>query len=155
TLLFSAGANLLRGLVSGIESMISSVISTVIGFGRRILGSIEGALGIGSPWKITYWRGQMLAPSPVGRAVSQPGAVSAAAARMVSGATGSPALASLSGPGGSAGSAGAGQGGQVTIVLQLGSLGGGDLDAFFLNWLRRNIRVLGGGSVQTALGYGS
>lgn len=49
SLLFNAGADLLRGLVSGISSMIGSVVSRVVDVGRSILNGIKGALGINSP----------------------------------------------------------------------------------------------------------
>jgi phage-related protein len=51
SILFSAGADLLRGLINGIGSMISGVINKVVDVGRNILGSIKGALGISSPSK--------------------------------------------------------------------------------------------------------
>lgn len=51
SLLFSAGADLLRGLVSGISSMIGHVIDSVVGVGKSILSGIKGALGISSPSK--------------------------------------------------------------------------------------------------------
>jgi phage-related protein len=51
SLLFNAGADLLRGLIKGISSMITGVINSVVDVGRKILNGIKGALGISSPSK--------------------------------------------------------------------------------------------------------
>lgn len=51
SLLYNAGADLLRGLINGISSMIGNVIRKVADIGSSILGSIKGALGIASPSK--------------------------------------------------------------------------------------------------------
>jgi phage-related protein len=49
SLLFNAGADLLRGLINGIGSMVSTMISKAADLGRNILSGIKGALGISSP----------------------------------------------------------------------------------------------------------
>lgn len=51
SLLYNAGADLLRGLINGISSMIGNVVRKVADIGKNILGSIKGALGIASPSK--------------------------------------------------------------------------------------------------------
>lgn len=141
SLLFSAGAALLQGLVHGIESSVGSVISTVIGVGKSILGGIGHALGIGSPSRITYQHGLWLAQGLAMGMDAGAGQLGTAAARMASAAV----------PGGGAYGGGAG-------VVRLEWAGGppsGTLDAAIWTWLRQNVRVKGGGgpqSVQRALG---
>jgi hypothetical protein len=56
-LLWSAGQDLLHGLIGGIESIVGDVIHTVENVGSSVLHGIEGALGIGSPSKEMYARG--------------------------------------------------------------------------------------------------
>jgi phage-related protein len=51
SLLFSAGADLLRGLVNGIGSMAGQVAARAAQIGRDVLNGVKGALGISSPSK--------------------------------------------------------------------------------------------------------
>lgn len=50
-LLYSAGADLLRGLLNGITSMVGQVISRAKQVGQDILNGVKGVLGISSPSK--------------------------------------------------------------------------------------------------------
>jgi phage-related protein len=50
-LLYSAGADLLRGLMNGISSMVGAMIGRAQQIGRDILNGVKGALGISSPSK--------------------------------------------------------------------------------------------------------
>ena len=45
-----------------------------------------------------------------------------------------------------------GRGGRGAVILEVGGTGSGTFDAFLLKWIRENVRVKGGGSVQTAFG---
>lgn len=49
SMLFSAGMNIIQGLINGITSMIGTAISTVTGAVSNIVGAVTGALGIHSP----------------------------------------------------------------------------------------------------------
>ena len=51
SLLYSAGADLLRGLMNGISSMVGQVIGRAKQIGGDILNGVKGALGISSPSK--------------------------------------------------------------------------------------------------------
>jgi len=46
----------------------------------------------------------------------------------------------------------AGGGRAGTVILEFAGTGSGTFDAFLLKWIRENVRVKGGGSVQTAFG---
>lgn len=143
-LLWSAGVSLLQGLIGGIESMIGSVISTVTNIGSSILGSIKGALGIGSPSRITWWHGQMLAAGLIGGMDSMHGQVAAAAGRLAGAAAGHPALA-----------AGAGGGGGTLRLEVTGGSGMSGLDHMFMTWLQHQVRAMGGdpGMFQKKVAY--
>ena len=43
-------------------------------------------------------------------------------------------------------------GGGVNVSLEIGSSSNADFDKFMLQWVRNNVRVKGGGSVQQAFG---
>jgi len=143
SLLFSAGENLIMGLVHGIESMamapvnaMSSIVSDVrslLPFSPAKKGPLSGS---GSPDIAGRKIGQMLA---AGIGSSSP-AVAAAARRMAGSATVT------------AGGGTAGHGAAQQVVIQFASPGGGTLDAAFLKWLRNTIRVQGG-NVQTVVGH--
>lgn len=107
-LLWNAGADLLRGLIGGIKSMITGVIGTVVGIGKSILTSITGALGIGSPSRITFQHGRWLAEGLARGMLAGTPDVTRAAARMASGA--------LPGPGAYP-RAGAAGGGNVYVTV--------------------------------------
>lgn len=51
SLLYNAGADLLRGLMNGIASMVGQVIGRAQQVGRDILNGVKGVLGISSPSK--------------------------------------------------------------------------------------------------------
>lgn len=51
SLLYNAGADLLRGLINGISSMVGQVIARAKGIGSDILNGVKGVLGISSPSK--------------------------------------------------------------------------------------------------------
>lgn len=50
--LFSAGADLIRGLINGIKSMVGAAVAAVSSVASKVVGAAKGLLGIGSPSKI-------------------------------------------------------------------------------------------------------
>ena len=48
-----------------------------------------------------------------------------------------------------------GSGQPVVVNFEVGSSGNADFDKFMLQWIRKNVRVQGGGSTQKAFGFGS
>lgn len=124
-LLWSAGASILKGLISGIESQFSSLVSTA----SNIAGTIKSFLpfspakrgplaGSGSPEN----SGQSIAKNMAKGMLSGAGYVTAAAHHLagsvaLGGTTGSPLGAGI-GPGGYGGAGGSG-GGDVNITIDL------------------------------------
>ena len=55
---------------------------------------------------------------------------------------------------GGSGDSGDSWGGQpsVNVTVEVGSSGNSEFDAFMLKWIRNNVRIKGGGDVQTAFG---
>lgn len=51
-LLWSAGADLVRGMINGVRSMISNLLGVVRDMAARAVSSVKSALGIGSPSKV-------------------------------------------------------------------------------------------------------
>jgi Phage-related minor tail protein len=60
-LLWNAGASLLHGLIGGITSEVGNVIHSVASVGSSILSTVESALGLGSPSRITRQHGMWVA----------------------------------------------------------------------------------------------
>jgi TP901 family phage tail tape measure protein len=147
-LLWSAGADLLHGLIGGIESEVGDVVSETEHVGDSILHGIEGALGIGSPSKFTFVHGQMLGEGlRLGMTSSIP-MLEEASRRM-----GMAALSGLHTPQlGGYGGAGGPQ--QIQVILSLPKTGNAYIDSLF-EQLRVEVRHRGGGgpySAQRAFG---
>lgn len=56
-ILYSAGRDIVQGLINGITSMIGSVTSVVSNIGSSILGGFKSILGIGSPSRVMFQHG--------------------------------------------------------------------------------------------------
>ena len=128
--MFSIGANILKGLLSGIESMVGSVVGEAEHIASDVGGAISHALHIGSPSRVTFYHGQMVGQGLIDGMSSMRPAVAAAAGRLAIAAT----------PGGYGSAAGAA--GQ-TLTLKLDGSGSG-LDHLFMTWLASAIRSQGG-----------
>ena len=84
SLLSSAGADMVLGLISGMRSMIGSLVSAAVDMGKAALNGIKGALGINSP--STVFRDQVgvqIAAGVITGVGSQQARVDAAVAGMV------------------------------------------------------------------------
>jgi TP901 family phage tail tape measure protein len=119
---YSAGADIVRGIWNGISGMGGWLWGKVRSFASNTLHTFESALGIGSPSKYTTVHGQMLGaglaggiiasiPKAAGAAhqmsASVLSATSGLSARGGSAGTGSPLALSAAGPAGGAGGGGA------------------------------------------------
>jgi hypothetical protein len=60
TEMVSAGANLMDGLLSGINSMAGAVLARAQELANQVAATMQAALAIHSPSKLTYWMGEMV-----------------------------------------------------------------------------------------------
>lgn len=129
-LLWDAGRDLLKGLIGGMKSMVGAMIGAAENIGKTILGGIKSFLGIGSPSRITFMHGQMLAQGLIDGMDSMRGQLGAAAGRMAGGAL----------PGGYGGGGGRGQ-----LVIEIHPpAGAAVLGHEFWTAFMNGIRVRGG-----------
>ena len=125
SLLSSAGADMVRGLISGMRSMISSLVSAAVDMGKAALNGIKGALGIHSP--STVFRdevGVQLTAGVIAGIDRRQGALDARIAAMVKAAPTLPSVAARAVPLSSFPTPAAGAGNGLTI--QTGDLSGVD-----------------------------
>ncbi|MFE6379235.1 phage tail tape measure protein [Streptomyces roseolus] len=139
-LLVSAGKDVVRGLWNGIKSMGGWLKSTLIGWARTIIpGPIADALGIKSPSRVMADEvGRWIPPGIVMGVEDELPELASATRTAVTSAV--PAAAgAASRPAAAAG---------TTVVID-----GSAMPSALWEWLKNSIRIEGGGSVQTALGY--
>lgn len=138
-LLYSAGADLLRGLIDGISSMVGQVVARAAQIGRDVLNGVKGALGISSPSKEMAKLGVFAGEGLVLGLESMTGLITAAAeaaADALLTATGAGLDATLNLTGGSTGSPGSSSG---PVVFQQTNIQQPGVDAKqFADYTSRN-----------------
>jgi phage-related protein len=138
-LLYSAGADLLRGLMDGIASMVGQVISRAKQVGQDILNGVKGVLGISSPSKemakLGVFAGEGLALGLASMSDMITAAAEAAGQALLSGTgTGMSATLNLSG-----GTTGGGGSGAAPVVFQQTNIQQPGVDAKqFADYTSRN-----------------
>ncbi len=132
-LLWRAGVAVVQGLIGGITSMLGNLAGAVGNMVASIPGKILHVLGIGSPSRVTFYHGQMIAAGLALGIESGHSRVQSAAARL--------AQSAIPGRGGLAGAGAGAGGGQLVLEVKGGGTG---LDQLFFTWLKENVRIRGG-----------
>lgn len=144
--MYDSGAQAGKGFLSGLQAQASAINKMMQTIAKNMVATLRKELGIHSPSTVLHGDGfnsglgvALGAESSIPRIVQSMKKV-AAAVRLP--AAGQPGAAAL----------GAGAGG-AAVKLQLEVTGSSD--DFLTKWLRQKVRLLGGGSVQRAFGYGA
>lgn len=161
--LFSAGKDLIRGMMNGIKNMAGSLVSAAKGVVKGAINGAKNLLGISSPSKVFHKIGEQTGQGLVNGLGKMAGSVTNAAQNMTSGVTGTgmdmhvgatgASGAPLMAAAAAASSGGSGQprgsaSGMQHIVIQLGDKTIADL---VLDTTRKEVRKKGG-NVQKVLG---
>lgn len=153
-LLYSAGRDLLVGLWNGMVSASQWLYNAIMNLVRRIIpGPVRRVLGIASPSKLFAEYGRNLAEGMALGMDRSAGLVAGAAARLAdTAATGARLpVAAAAGAAGAAAPAVASAAAACPADVRV-SLDVTGTDRDLVNWLRKVVRVQGGGNVQVAFG---
>lgn len=123
---FSAGADLINGLVGGITSKLSAARDTIIGFGRGIKEWFTSTLGIKSPSRVFMGFGDNIAEGAA-LGIQRSGPLASRAAAALAGATAAAAQGGGATGGRLGGSAGASGGMVIHFNPSITVQGGGDV----------------------------
>jgi hypothetical protein len=140
SLLLNKGKDVVRGLWQGIKSMGGWIKDKIIGWAKNMIpGPVAKALGIGSPSKVMAREVGRWIPA----GIAQGWKSNLGSLKTMASATVSTVLPAAAGARSAPAPAG------TTVLID-----GRNMPRAIEEWLRGNIRILGGGSVQKYLGQG-
>ncbi|MGH3323265.1 MAG: phage tail protein [Streptomyces sp.] len=145
SLLWGSGSALINGLIRGIDSAVGALQSK-LSWITGLIPSWKGPMSL--DLRLLQPSGRALMSGLVSGITAGMPAVESTLARATQAiGAGIPAPATAAAPSGGAGSGGGGVLGTIVVDLQGG-------DGEILSWLRKQVKVEGGGNVQLALGKG-